>query len=176
MNANDLKLLISPERIQARVQEIAHRISYDYKYKDLVLIGILKGSFIFTADLTRSIGIEHQVDFIGISSYKGDSSTGLIKFTKEPDIGLKDKDVVLVEDIVDTGLTINEAVLAIKKAKPSSIKICTLIDKQERRKQKVQIDYACFIMDSGFIVGYGLDYNERYRHLPGIFYEERIGK
>lgn len=165
----NLHLLISSEKIQRIVQEVGNRISHDYECKDLVLVGVLKGSFIFLADLTRQIKIDHQIDFIGISSYEGENSTGAVKFTKEPDTDLKGKDVLLVEDIIDTGLTIIKAIDLLQKWEPASIKICALINKQERREKKIHIDYTCFFLDKGFILGYGLDYDEKYRNLPDIF-------
>ena len=144
-------------------------ISKDYKGKNLVLAGILKGAFIFLSDLTRSITIDHEIDMIGVSSYSGTSTTGKIQFTKEPDIDLKGKDILLVEDIVDTGRTLSALVEHIKSLKPASLKICALIDKHERRELKLNVDYSCFTLTKGFIVGYGLDYNQKYRNFPAIF-------
>jgi len=161
--------LISKQEIDRKIKKIGQQISFDYKTKDLILIGVLKGSFIFMADLTRQISIDHTIDFIGASSYEGTSSTGQIVFTKQPDLELEGKDVLLVEDIVDTGNTFLKIIEFIKLLNPGSIKICTLIDKHERRKVKINVDYSCFSLEKGFIVGYGLDYNEKYRNLPAIY-------
>lgn len=161
--------MISQEEIKTKVRETGRKISQDYKDKNLVLAGILKGSFIFLADLTREITIDHEIDLIGVSSYSGTSSTGEITFTKKPDLDLGGKDVLLVEDIVDTGNTLLAIQDYLKALNPASIKICSLIDKHERRETEIAVEYACFSLDQGFIVGYGLDYNERYRNLPAIF-------
>lgn len=161
--------MISQEEIQSKVAEAGLEISRDYRDKNLILIGILKGSFIFLADLTRSISINHQVDLVGVSSYSGTSTTGIIKFTKEPDLDLKGKDILIVEDIVDTGRTLSALMGFFKSYKPRSMKVCTLINKSERRDVEVHVDYACFDLDEGFIVGYGLDYDQNYRHLPAIY-------
>jgi hypoxanthine phosphoribosyltransferase len=161
--------LISEKEIKARVQETGEKISKDYKNLDLVLIGVLKGSFIFLADLTRKISIDHEIDLIGASSYDGTTSSGQIVFTKQPDLELEGRDILLVEDIVDTGNTLLKIVEFVQLLNPRSIKICSLIDKQERRKVDINVNYSCFSLDKGFIVGYGLDYNEKYRNLPAIY-------
>lgn len=161
--------MISQEEIKTKVRETGKKISFDYIGKDLVLAGILKGSFIFLADLTREITIDHKIDLLGVSSYSGTSSTGEIRFTKKPDIDLENKHVLLVEDIVDTGRTLSAIKEYLKSLNPASIKICTLINKHERREVEIHVDYACFTLEKGFIVGYGLDYNELYRNLPAIF-------
>lgn len=161
--------LISESEINKQTQKISRRISADYKGKDLVLIGVLKGSFIFLADLTRQISIDHEIDLIGASSYEGASSTGQIVFTKQPDLDLEGRDILLVEDIVDTGNTLLKIIDFTKLLNPNSIKICTLIDKHERREVEINVDYSCFSLEKGFIVGYGLDYNEKYRNLPAIY-------
>lgn len=161
--------IISEEEIKTQVKRTGALISKDYKDKNLVLAGILKGAFIFLADLTRNITIDHEIDMIGVCSYSGTSTTGKIQFTKKPDIDLKGKDVLLVEDIVDTGRTLSVLVEHIKSLKPASVKICALIDKHERRELKLEVDYSCFTLAQGFIVGYGLDYNQKYRNLSAIF-------
>ncbi len=161
--------LISELEISKNIKKIGKKISKDYKTKDLVLVGILKGSFIFLSDLTRQISIDHKIDLIGASSYKGTSSTGQIIFTKQPDLELENKDILLVEDIVDTGNTLLKIVEFVQLLNPRSIKICSLIDKHERREVQIKVDYSCFLLDKGFIVGYGLDYNEKYRNLPAIY-------
>ena len=161
--------LISELEISKNIKKIGKKISNDYKTKDLVLVGILKGSFIFLSDLTRQISIDHKIDLIGASSYKGTSSTGQIIFTKQPDLELENRDILLVEDIVDTGNTLLKIVEFVQLLNPRSIKICSLIDKHERREVQIKVDYSCFLLDKGFIVGYGLDYNEKYRNLPAIY-------
>ena len=161
--------LISELEISRQIKKIGKKISNDYKTRDLVLIGILKGSFIFLSDLTRQISIDHEIDLIGAASYKGTSSTGQIVFTKQPDLELENRDILLVEDIVDTGNTLLKIVEFVQLLNPRSIKICSLIDKHERREVQIKVDYSCFLLDKGFIVGYGLDYNEKYRNLPAIY-------
>ncbi len=161
--------LISEEEISARVQKTGEDIAKDYKDLDLVMIGVLKGSFIFLADLSRKISIDHEIDLIGASSYEGTSSTGQIVFTKQPDLELEGRDILLVEDIVDTGNTLSKIIEFIQLLNPRSIKICSLIDKHERREVAIDVDYSCFSLEKGFIVGYGLDYNEKYRNLPAIY-------
>jgi len=161
--------LISQQEIREKTREIGQKISQDYRNLDLVVIGVLKGSFIFLADLIRQITIDHEIDLVGASSYQGTSSTGQIVFTKQPDLELKGRDVLLVEDIVDTGRTLTKIVEFMQLLNPNSIKICTLIDKNERRELQINVDYSCFNITEGFIVGYGLDYNEKYRNLPEIF-------
>lgn len=161
--------LITELEIIRQIEKTGKQISLDYKDKDLVLVGVLKGAFIFLSDLTRHISIDHKIDLIGASSYEGTSSTGQIVFTKQPDLELESKDILLVEDIVDTGNTLLKIIEFIKLLNPGSIKICTLIDKHERRKVEINIDYSCFSLEKGFIVGYGLDYNEKYRNLPAIY-------
>jgi hypoxanthine phosphoribosyltransferase len=161
--------LISEEEIKAKVQKTGEQIAEDYTDLDLVLIGVLKGSFVFLADLTRAISIDHEIDLVGASSYEGTTTTGQIVFTKQPDLELEGRDIVLVEDIVDTGHTLLKIMEFIRLLNPRSIKICSLIDKHERREVDIDVDYACFSLEKGFIVGYGLDYNEKYRNLPAIY-------
>lgn len=161
--------LISQQEIKEKIQEIGQKITRDYKGLDLVVVGVLKGSFVFLADLVRQITIDHEIDLVGASSYEGTSSSGQIVFTKKPDLELKGRDVLLVEDIVDTGRTLVKTLESIQLLNPRSLKICALIDKSERRETQVNVDYSCFCLDKGFIVGYGLDYNEKYRNLPAIF-------
>lgn len=161
--------LLSEQDIRDQIKKTGQRISLDYQTKDLVLVGILKGSFIFLADLSRSIGLDHEIDLIGASSYQGTSSTGQLAFTKKPDLCLSNRDILLVEDIVDTGQSLIKIIEYIASLNPNSIKICALIDKHERRKVKIDVDYSCFSLEKGFIVGYGLDYNEKYRNLPAIY-------
>ncbi len=161
--------LISQEEIKNRIIQTGSTISRDYRDKRLVLLGVLKGSFIFLADLTRAITIDHEIDLIGASSYCGTSTTGTVNLTTKPGLDLSKKDVLLVEDIVDTGRTLLCILEHIKQYNPSSVKICTFIDKVERREVAIDSDYSCFTLEKGFIVGYGLDYNEHYRNIPAIY-------
>ena len=161
--------MISKEEIAKQVARVGKEISEDYSGRDLVIIGILKGSFIFLADLVREITIDHEVDLIGASSYQGTSSSGQIVFTKQPDLELEGRDILLVEDIVDTGRTLTKIIEFTNLLNARSVKICSLIDKHERREVKIDVDYSCFSLEKGFIVGYGLDYNEKYRNLPAIY-------
>lgn len=165
----DKKLVISEADIQKRVKELGEMISKNYADKPLVMIGILNGAFIFMADLARQISLPVEIDFVRVSSYGDHSySSGKISFTKDIELDIAGKDVLLVEDIVDTGRTIARLQEIFSQRNPHSLKICTLIDKTERRETKVAIDYYGFTVDHGFLVGYGLDYAEQHRHYPEI--------
>ena len=164
------ELIISRENLQKKIRELAERISADYKGKKLVMIGVLNGAFIFLADLSRAVTIPHEIDFIRVASYRNSSSSsGEITLSKDVEIDLIGKDILLVEDIVDTGTTLAwlEKQFAGKHA--SSLRICALIDKKERRKSDVEVNYTGFEIERGFLIGYGLDYAEQYRHLPEIY-------
>ncbi len=167
----DLKLIVSGDEIIKRVDELAVQITEDYQGKSVVFLGILKGAFIFLADLIRRVKLDRlEVDFIRLASYgQGDSSSGEIQITKDIEISLKGKDVIVVEDIIDTGLTLRYLTDHLKAHQPNSVKICCLIDKIERRKINIDITYRGFVIPEGFLVGYGLDYAEKYRHLNGIY-------
>lgn len=167
----DYKILkkIPEKDIRKKVEEIAHNISEKYKDKEPVLIGVLNGCFIFIADLIRKISIPTEVDFIRLASYGPNNiSNGNIKLTKDIELLLRGKPVIIVEDIVDTGLTLSYLIKHIKKKSPESIRICALINKFERRQKEIGIDFRGFDIEEGFLVGYGLDYSEKYRHLPYI--------
>jgi hypoxanthine phosphoribosyltransferase len=174
-----LSCLIMPEfipvltraDIERSVSEIAERISSDYQDKELVLIGALKGAFVFLSDLVRHLAIDVRIDFVGTASYGAQtSSSGKIRLTKEIDIDITDKHVLIVEDIVDTGLTLAFLIEYVKSFNPRSVKVCALIDKRERRDIDIDVAYAGHVVPEGFLVGYGLDYNERYRNLPGLYH------
>lgn len=153
------------------VARVARRISSDYQDRELILIGILKGAFVFLSDLVRHLTIPVKLDFIRVCSYGSDvSSSGNIRLTKEIEIDVNNKDVLLVEDIVDTGLTLSFIIDYLKTFNPKTVKICALLDKHERRSENIKIDYACHEAAEGFLVGYGLDYNEDYRYLAGIYH------
>jgi len=152
------------------VARLAREISADYANKRVVLIGVLKGAFVFLADLVRQLTIPVEIDFMRIASYGSQKeSSGEIKVTKEVEVPLEGKDVLIIEDIVDTGLSLKFLVDHIYAQGPSSLKICALIDKKSRREVEIQVDYIGFEMEEGFIVGYGIDFDERYRYLPEIF-------
>lgn len=170
-----LVLLYSRDEIARRVRELARIISAEYADKDLVLIGILRGAFMFLADLIRHLTIPAAVDFIGAASYGYHSeSSGQIQITKDLQIPIEGRDALLVEDIEDTGITLQRILELLKGRKPRSLKVCALIDKKERRLADVKVDYVGFEIPQGFIVGYGIDYAERYRHLPDIYRIEGI--
>lgn len=164
------KTVLGQEEIAVRVKVLGQRITADYRGGKLVLVGVLNGAFIFLADLARTIELEAEVDFIRVASYGNATETsGSITLSKEPDLDLEGKDILLVEDIVDSGITISwlhDYFAANHKA--ASVKTCALIDKHERRAVDVQVDYAGFKLDKGFLVGYGLDYAQKYRTLPEV--------
>ena len=163
--------VLSKEKINQMVSDVAKRISSNYKGRDLVLIGVLKGAFVFLSDLLRHITIPVKVDFIQISSYgAATNSSEKIRLTKGVEIDLKNMDVLIVEDIVDTGLSIKFIKDYLASLDPLSIKVCSLLDKMERRKEHCTIDYVCCSVEEGFLVGYGLDYAEKYRNLPEIYH------
>ncbi|MEJ5301298.1 MAG: hypoxanthine phosphoribosyltransferase [Thermodesulforhabdaceae bacterium] len=171
MKPHTLKCIIDGKTVKERIKDLADRINQEYSGKDeLIVIGILKGAFVFLADLVRFINLPVKIDFIRISSYGlQDESSGTIRVTKDIELPIEGKDVILVEDIVDTGLSLDWVVKYIKQRDPSSMKVCVLIDKMERRECSVEIDYCGFKVEKGFLVGYGLDYSECYRHLDGIY-------
>ncbi|MBW1702503.1 MAG: hypoxanthine phosphoribosyltransferase [Deltaproteobacteria bacterium] len=163
------ELLIPRENIQRRVKELARQISSDYEGKEPILIGILNGVVFFFADLMREISIPTKMDFIRAASYGSEmKSSGSIRLTKDVEMPVRGQPVILVEDIVDTGLTLTHIVKNLESKGPESLRICALIDKLERRDIDVSIDYCGFKINEGFLVGYGLDYDEKYRHLPDI--------
>ncbi|WP_353683389.1 hypoxanthine phosphoribosyltransferase [Thermodesulfovibrio sp. 3907-1M] len=160
--------LITEEQIQKKVKELAYKISLDYANKDLVVIGILKGSFMFFSDLIRYIQTPLKVDFIIASSYIKDKSSGEVKIHYFPREEIQGKDILLVDDIIDTGISLKTIREKILSKNPSSLKICVLLDKTERRVVDVAVDYIGFKVPNKFIVGYGLDYQEMFRNLPYI--------
>jgi len=163
------RVLISHDRILERVQDLGLKISEDYCGKDPILIGILNGVVFFFADLVMALSVPVRMDFIKASSYGSSmTSSGQIKMIKDVGLPVKDQDLILVEDIVDTGLTLKSIIEALRTREPSSIKVCALIDKRERREQHVEIDYLGFTVEKGFLVGYGLDFDEKFRYLPDI--------
>lgn len=164
-----LRVLISADRIRTRVRELGEQISRDYPDGRLQLICILKGATIFMSDLARAMTRDVSVDFMGISTYgKGKTSSGEVKVTKDLDISLEDADVLIVEDIVDSGVTLNYLVHLLQQRKPRSLRIAALLDKPERRLRPVSVSYVGFQIPDEFVVGYGLDYGEKYRNLDDI--------
>lgn len=162
--------ILDKKEIEKRVNAVAQQISTDYAGCDLLLIGVLKGAFVFLSDLIRQVAIPVKVEFVRVSSYgESTSSTGHIRLAYKPELDLKNKDVLIVEDIVDTGLTIGYLLDYFCSFNPKSVQVCTFIDKRERRDKKIKIRYVCHVVEEGFLVGYGLDYAENYRYLPDIY-------
>jgi hypoxanthine phosphoribosyltransferase len=163
--------VLSAEEIDLLVSDLAQRISSDYQGRELVLVAVLKGAFIFLSDLVRKLTIPVKIDFVQAASYgSGTSSCGQIRLAKEIGVDIAGCDVLLVEDIVDTGLTIDYLLDYLRSFHPRSVAVCALIDKRERREREVPVAYVGRGIERGFLVGYGLDHAEDYRHLPGIFH------
>lgn len=173
---NDIKrILITEEQLKAKVVELTAKINEDYKDKDPLFIVILKGSFVFAADLFKHINLKSAIDFMVVSSYaSGTESSGNVKIIKDVAQSIEGKDVIIIEDIVDTGYTLSNLVKVLKERNPASIEICSCVDKPERRVVPVDVKYKGFEVENEFIVGYGLDYAEKYRNLPfiGVLKEE----
>lgn len=171
MKPHTLRCLLDGETVRARIQALAKEISKDYTGREeLVVVGILKGAFVFMADLVRLISVPIKIDFIRVSSYGLESETsGQIRVTKDVELPIEGKDVLLVEDIVDTGLSLDWVIKYLTERRPASLRVCVLVDKAERRECEVRIDYCGFKVEKGFLVGYGLDYSECYRNLEGIY-------
>ena len=159
--------IVTQEEMRARIKELGKQISTDYTGKDLVLVGVLKGAYAFYADLARAIRIPMRVDFLIVTSYGSQSkTTGKVKVITELTEDIKGKDVLLVEDIVDSGLTVQYLTKTLARQKPRSVKVCTLLSKPERRTIDVPLDYIGFKIPNKYVVGYGLDYQQKYRNLP----------
>jgi len=164
-----LRVLISAEKIQTRIRELGEQISRDYPDGPLHVIGILKGACFFLTDLVRAMHRDVFVDFMGISTYgKGKSTSGEVKVTKDLDISLEGSDVLIVEDIVDSGVTLNYLMHLLEQRKPKSLRIAALLDKPERRLRPIHVHYVGFRIPDQFVVGYGLDYAEKYRNLDDV--------
>lgn len=162
------KVLIPQNRLQERVSELGQEISQAFDGKDLAIVAILKGSFVFAADLLRALSTQCSIDFMGISSYAGQPGSGVVRITKDLDESIAGRNVLLVEDIIDTGLTANYLLHTLKQRKPASVDICALLDKSARRLIDLPIPYRGFEIPDVFVVGYGMDYQQHYRHLPHI--------
>jgi hypoxanthine phosphoribosyltransferase len=161
--------VLSPEQIQDRVAELASQLDEELRGGEPILLGVLNGAFMFLSDLVRNMSIPVQIDFCRLASYGGSTeSSGQINMHKDCELDVTGRVVVVVEDIVDTGLTVNWLVKHLRARKPAALKLCSFIDKPERRTEKVDMDYVGFTVPQGFLVGYGLDYNQQYRNLPGV--------
>ena len=176
---NDIKeILIDKEQLAERVRELGEEISADYAGKEILMIGVLRGAVIFMSDLARSISLPVSLDFMAVSSYGASTtSSGVVRILKDLDEALAGKHVLIVEDIIDSGLTLNYLVDNLKSRNPASVKLCTLLNKPSRRKAPVHVDYNGFTIPDYFVVGYGLDYAEKYRNLPfiGVLKPEAYG-
>jgi len=163
------KILYNEKELSLKVKELGERISKDYLDKDLLVIGVLKGANVFLSDLIRKIEMPIEIDFMAVSSYGlSTESSGVVRIIKDLDSDIQDKDVLIIEDIIDTGLTLKYLYENLKSRNPKSLKICTLLDKPDRRKVDIKVDYIGYQIPDEFIVGYGIDYAEKYRNLPYI--------
>ena len=168
--ADKIRVLLSEEEVNKRISEVAEQITRDYQGKEIHLICILKGGVFFTCELAKRLTIPVSMDFMSVSSYGNDTkSSGVVRIVKDLDEPLAGKDVLIVEDIIDSGRTLSYLIEVLKQRGPKSIRLCTLLDKPERRvKKQVTVDYTCFTIPDEFVVGYGLDYAQKYRNLPYI--------
>ena len=162
------RVLVSEEEIKEICRRLGEEISRDYKGKKLLLVSVLKGAVVFMADLMRSITCDCEIDFMSVSSYSGTKTTGVVKFKKDLDIDPDGMDILIVEDILDSGVTLSYLSSVLMGRNAASIKICTLLDKPANRKADIKADYVGQVVPDAFIIGYGLDYNEKYRNLPYI--------
>ncbi len=171
MGEGKKKLVMTRAQIEKRVKELAREISEAYAGRDLVLVGVLNGAFMFMADLVKELSVPVRLDFVRVASYgSGSSSSGKITMTKDVELNIENRDVLLIEDIADTGHTLEYLKQHLSSLGPASVKVCALIDKKERRVKPLEIEFRGFEIDQGFLVGYGLDYNEEYRYLPEIYH------
>lgn len=173
MTEENRRILFSRERIATEVSRLGQEISRDFAGQEVMLIGVLKGSFLFIADLIRTIEVPTVVDFVRLASYgSGTSTSGVIEFRKELEMPIRDRHVIIIEDIIDSGYTLECLYHKLLLQNPRSLKICTMIDKRGRREVEIDADYVGITMDDGFIIGYGLDHDEKYRNLPDIYLVE----
>jgi hypoxanthine phosphoribosyltransferase len=164
-----LRIIVSKQEISKIVARLGSRVTSDYEGEDLVMIGVLKGGFIFMADLLRQVKMPVQIDFISVSSYGSSTkSSGVVKIIKDTDVDVSGKHLLIVEDIVDTGLTLKHLKELFYTRKPKSVKVCAMFDKPSRRVVKINVDYKGIEIEDNFVVGYGLDYDEMYRNLPDL--------
>ena len=167
--AERVKVLLTEEEVDARIREIGEQISKDYEGKEIHLVCVLKGGTFFMCELAQSISVPVSLDFMSVSSYgSGTKSSGVVKIVKDLDESIMGKDVLVVEDIIDSGRTLSYLLEMLKERQPASLRLCTLLDKPERRVVDVDIDYTAFEIPDEFIVGYGLDYAQKYRNLPYV--------
>ncbi len=166
---NDVATLIDEQKLQARIRELGEQITRDYSGNDLTILGVLKGSVFFATDLAKAVDLPVEMEFLGVSSYQGGTeTTGEVRITTDVSKPMAGKHLLLVEDIIDTGLTMKFLLENLKARKPASIRIASLLEKPSRARAKIEIDYKGFVIDDVFVVGYGLDYAEKYRNLPFI--------
>lgn len=164
-----ISVLINEQDVNAKIKEIAEQISKDYEGKEITLICILKGSVFFVCELAKRITVPVTLDFMSVSSYgSGTESSGRVKIVKDLDESIEGRDILIVEDIIDSGRTLSHLMTLLSARKPNSIKLCTLLDKPDRRVVPVDVDYTCFEIPDEFVVGYGLDYDQKYRNLPYV--------
>ena len=168
--ADKIRVLLTEEEVNKKISEVAAQINKDYEGKEVHLICILKGGVFFTCELAKRLTIPVSLDFMSVSSYgSGTKSSGVVKIIKDLDEPLEGKNVIIVEDIIDSGRTLAYLIEVLKQRNPKNIELCTLLDKPERRvKKQVKVDYTCFTIPDEFVVGYGLDYDQKYRNLPYI--------
>ncbi|MCB2190220.1 MAG: hypoxanthine phosphoribosyltransferase [Deltaproteobacteria bacterium] len=165
-----IKIVFSPEAIQRRVRELAEQITTDFAGQEPIMLGVLKGCFIFLSDLVRQVDFPLEVDFVRLASYgSSTTSSGRVHLIKAPELPIKGRPVVVVEDIIDTGVTLKWLREYLESMEPSTVRLCVLVDKAERREVEVEVEYVGFKVPDGFLVGYGLDFDEQYRFLPGIY-------
>lgn len=170
MEGYDLVPVIPREQLEKLVDDLADRINRDYGSSNLIIIGVLKGAFVFLADLVRRLHIPLRIDFVRLASYGDQSeSSGKVRITKNIEFSVEGEHVLVVEDIVDTGITLAWFLEQMRALQPESLKVCALIDKTERRQLEIPLDYVGIRVEKGFLVGYGLDYSEKHRNLPGIY-------
>ncbi|MCS6884840.1 MAG: hypoxanthine phosphoribosyltransferase [Acidobacteriota bacterium] len=168
-NNSKLKVMLSAEQIKERIRQLGEQITNDYRGRDLLMIGVLKGACVFLSDLMRHIDLPMMVDFIAVTSYgAATKSSGEVRILKDSDASLRGRDVLIVEDIVDTGLTLSYLIDIFRRREAASVEIVAFLDKPERRIKHVDVKYVGFEIPNSFVVGYGLDYGERYRNLPFV--------
>ena len=163
-----LKVLVSEKELKETVKRLGRQITEDYKDKNLLLVSILKGAIVFMSDLLREVKCDCVIDFMAVSSYSGNKTTGVVKFKKDLDINPEGKDILIVEDILDSGITLNYLKGVLEDRNAASIKVCALLDKPGNRRVDIKADYSGIVIPDEFVVGYGLDYNENYRNLPYV--------
>lgn len=172
------KILIKEEDIRKRIKELGEEISRDYHGRKPVLVTVLRGAIVFLCDLVREISIPVILDFLSISSYSGQTHTGIVRILKDLDENIENKHVILIEDIIDTGLTLNYILRTLREKRPADVRVCTLLDKKVRRIVDIPLDYIGFEIPDEFVVGYGMDYKQNYRNFPfiGVLKEEILAE